>query len=150
MKVLIAEDEASIARSYRTLLESEGYEVILTRDGEECLQTYLRALTQGSLKKLKNSNQDKKDRLKDPRQSGNGIRPPFHVVVLDVRMPKRDGIEVAKEIMSICPEQKILMASAYGEEIAPKMLIVQLGNGVDVLQKPFDLEKFAAMISDLN
>ena len=143
MIILIAEDQPAIAESFRVFLESEGHEVVLTYDGEACLQMYNRAITSRP-RFARISNDNKWASAKD------NVQPPFNVVVLDVRMPKIDGVDVAKEIMSMCPDQKIVMSTAYGEETAPKMLIEQLGKSVDILQKPFDLENFAAMINDLN
>jgi CheY-like chemotaxis protein len=150
MKILIAEDQIAIAENFKILLESEGQDVILTHDGEACLQMYNRALIQGSNGKATSNNGKRKAKSRGAPQKSKVMLPPFNVVVLDVRMPKLDGVEVAKEIISICPNQKILMATAYGEEIAPRILSEQLGTSVDILQKPIDLEKFAAMINDLN
>jgi DNA-binding NarL/FixJ family response regulator len=36
-----------------------------------------------------------------------------HIVVLDSRMPERDGLDVAADIFAIAPTQKIVMFSAY-------------------------------------
>jgi len=38
------------------------------------------------------------------------------VVIIDVAMPKLNGIEAAKQIKAACPETAILMVSAYGYE----------------------------------
>lgn len=46
--------------------------------------------------------------------SGSDITPsPFDVVVLDYKMPDKNGMEVAKEILRINPHQRIMFASAY-------------------------------------
>ncbi|MDQ3967915.1 MAG: hypothetical protein M3275_05910 [Thermoproteota archaeon] len=37
------------------------------------------------------------------------------VVILDYKMPKKDGLRVAKEILDMNPEQRIIFASAYVE-----------------------------------
>lgn len=44
------------------------------------------------------------------------IQQPFDVVVLDYRMPKKDGLQVAKEILKLNPKQRIIFASAYVKE----------------------------------
>ena len=36
-----------------------------------------------------------------------------HVVVLDSRMPERNGLDVAADIFAIAPNQRIVMFSAY-------------------------------------
>ena len=42
MKVLVAEDEPEMLRSYRTLLEDLGFDVVTARDGQACLDAYRR------------------------------------------------------------------------------------------------------------
>jgi YesN/AraC family two-component response regulator len=39
------------------------------------------------------------------------LRP--HVVVLDYRMPKMDGLTCAREILTIAPDQKLVLFSAH-------------------------------------
>jgi two-component system cell cycle response regulator CpdR len=101
--------------------------VIVTRDGEACLQLYTASLLEAP--QLKKS-----------------TRPPFDIVVLDVRMPKIDGVQVAKQIISKYPKQRIIMATAYGEETV-KGLVERLGETVEILQKPFDLDTLATMVN---
>lgn len=41
---------------------------------------------------------------------------PFDLVVLDYKMPKINGMEVAKEIFGISWRQRIVLASAYPQD----------------------------------
>lgn len=41
-------------------------------------------------------------------KSGN-----FDIVLLDIMMPQKDGLEVLKEIKAASPETKVLMMTAY-------------------------------------
>lgn len=91
LKILVAEDEPEVLRIYKILLEDEGYQVFTTITGKECLDTFT-------------SEFDKVDR-----------RPPFDLVLFDHRMPKKSGAEVAKEILVLCPTQRLLIVTAYSD-----------------------------------
>jgi len=117
MNVLIAEDNKDTAIQYKIILEGRNHSVVLTGDGEECLKVYY-------------------DALKSSKPSEN---PVFDVVLLDYRMPKRDGIEVAKEILSLNPKQRIIFASAYVKGTLIESM-KQLQQVVELIHKPFTLD----------
>jgi DNA-binding NtrC family response regulator len=61
---------------------------------------------------------------------------PFDAVILDHRIPKMKGLEVAKEIISLNPHQRIIIASAYNKDVfneAAEYFDLPL----EILQKPF-------------
>ncbi|MCJ7521554.1 MAG: response regulator transcription factor, partial [Dehalococcoidia bacterium] len=37
------------------------------------------------------------------------------VAIIDINMPKLDGIEVTKQVKALCPQTKVLILSAYDE-----------------------------------
>lgn len=132
MKILVAEDEANIGTQYRTVLEQNKHRVHITSDGEQCLQAYY----------------DELDKLAKEGSEGRGRRkPPFDAVVLDYRMPKKDGMEVAREILAIEPKQRILFASAYVVDTLVES-VKNLQQVVELLQKPFDLYEFVDLLED--
>jgi CheY-like chemotaxis protein len=139
MKILVAEDEQSIASQYKMALESGGHEVQVTIDGENCLEAYTKALRHTKIMTT----------FKNPESFANkdGVPVPFDTVVLDYRMPKKDGMQVAKEILALCPEQRIIFASAYVLETLQES-VKELGQVVELLQKPFDLDKLVDTIED--
>lgn len=59
----------------------------------------------------------------------------FDLVIMDIKMPKMDGISAAKKIMIMKPQQQIVFISGYSENVELKTLR-QLPN-VDFLPKPF-------------
>ncbi len=67
-KILIAEDDEELLKTYRKLIENAGFQVIEARDGEEVLVMVA------------------------------AEKP--HVIILDIEMPKKDGLEVLKELRS--------------------------------------------------
>jgi len=125
MKILIAEDELDIAMQYKIILEARNHSVVITGDGEECLKVYY-------------------DALKSSKSSEN---PVFDVVLLDYRMPKRDGIEVAKEILSLNPKQRIIFASAYVKGTLVDSM-KQLQHVVELIHKPFTLDVLVNVIEN--
>jgi two-component system KDP operon response regulator KdpE len=120
LKILVAEDEPKILRIYELLLGNEGYQVYGTKDGKECFDVY-------------------KTELKD-----NNI--PFDLVLLDLRMPEKDGVEVAKEIFAVCSTQKILMVTAYAGQLS---LMDENLKKLRVIEKPFDADELLKIISQL-
>lgn len=72
---------------------------------------------------------------------------PFDAVVLDYRIPEKDGMEVAKEILGINPEQRIIFASAYVKETLEDA-VKQLKQVVELMQKPFDADVLVDTIED--
>lgn len=61
--------------------------------------------------------------------------PQFDAVDLDYKMPKKDGMDVAKEILALNPYQRIIFAFAYFMEFLGD-LVKQLKQVVELMQKP--------------
>ena len=123
MKILVAEDEPEILRIYKLLLGEKGYQVIATEDGKECLDAY-----KTELNKTMNGNI------------------PFNLVILDYRMPEKNGIEVAKEILALCPAQELLMVTAYKGQLELHDKNLQK---MQIIEKPFDVDELLVTISQL-
>lgn len=124
MNILIAEDNQFTATQYDRILRKYGHRVVITKDGSECLQKY-----RDNLKKTEFESLDAN---------------PFDVVVLDQSMPKKSGSEVANEILSVKPTQKIIFASAYA--LSGNKESERLEDKVEYLQKPFSLNSFVQKI----
>ncbi|MEM7816618.1 MAG: response regulator [Candidatus Aenigmatarchaeota archaeon] len=58
------------------------------------------------------------------------------LVLLDIRMPKMDGLQTLKKLLEIKPELKVLMITAVNDEDKVKKAIEQGASGY--LLKPFD------------
>jgi CheY-like chemotaxis protein len=132
MRVLIAEDDLDVASSYLKALGKSNHEVVISSDGEDCLKTYRSNIE----KAAKVSNNDSA-----PSSST------FDAVILDYRMPKKDGIEVAKEILELNPNQRIIFASAYVKETLEDA-VKELKRVVELMQKPFDADALVDTIED--
>lgn len=75
------------------------------------------------------------------------MRSPFDAVLLDYRMPKKDGMEVAQEILALYPRQRIIFASAYVRETLLDS-VNQLNRVVELLQKPFRIKALIDTLED--
>lgn len=106
-RVLIVDDEGSIRRTLRDILEFEKYEVSEAANGQECLV---------ALKKEK-----------------------FDVVILDIKMPKMDGMEALERIQETAADTPVIMISGHAN-IDTAVEAVRKG-AFDFISKPPDLNR---------
>ena len=69
------------------------------------------------------------------------------VVVMDVMMPKKDGVEACREIMESAPETRVLMLTASTEEDAVVEAVAAGATGH--LQKETDRERLLSAMRDV-
>ena len=69
------------------------------------------------------------------------------VVVMDVMMPKKDGVEACREIMESAPETRVLMLTASTEEDAVVEAVAAGATGF--LQKETDRERLLSAVRDV-
>ena len=105
-RVLIVDDEESIRRTLREILEYEDVEVDEASDGDAALAK-LRERT-------------------------------FDAVLLDIKMPKRDGIEVLDTCLEVWPELPVIMISGHAD-IKTAVEATQKG-AFHFIEKPPDLQ----------
>ena len=112
MKLLFAEDEKSLSRAVKMILEKSNYVVDAVYDGAEALD-YLAA------------------------DSYDGV-------ILDIMMPKKDGIAVLREMRERGDMTPVLLLTAKSE-IDDKVLGLDSGAN-DYLTKPFDSKELLARL----
>ncbi len=112
MRILLAEDERSLARALVHILERNNYSAEAVYDGEEALR-YL--------------------------EIGN-----FDAAILDIMMPKMDGITVLKKLRAQGNTIPVIMLTAKSE-VDDKVLGLDSGAN-DYLTKPFDTKELLARI----
>ena len=130
MKILIAEDDKDTALLFKMALEKRGHRVITAQNGEDGLKIYHEELQNIRLKT------DLSERVQ-----------PFDAVILDYKMPRINGMEVAKEILAVNSHQRIVFASAYVKETLVDS-IKQLNQVVELMQKPFGERALIDTIED--
>lgn len=112
MRILLAEDERTLAKAVVKIFEKNKYSADAVYDGEEAL-AYL--------------------------ETGN-----YDVAVLDIMMPKADGITVLKKIRAAGNDIPVIMLTAKSE-IEDRVLGLDSGAN-DYLPKPFDSRELLARI----
>ena len=133
-RILIAEDDEDTALTYKMALKDAGYEAKIVDNGEDCAKIYLENFQEFRL-------------LKSKKTAVHPYDQPFEVVILDYRIPRMDGLQVAKEILTVNPRQRIIFASAYVKETL-KDSVRGLKQVVELLQKPFSSQILVDMIRD--
>ncbi len=121
LNILIAEDNAFTSKQYKTALEKKGHRVTLTQDGEECFDVY-------------NDEAKYSELFKEQKSSS-----PFDIVLLDQNMPRKTGIDTAKDILNLRKNQRIIFLTAYGEKILQNVNDLK-DDTLQIIQKPFSLD----------
>jgi PAS domain S-box-containing protein len=113
--VLLVDDEASVRHVVRMMIEYLGFSVLTAADGRQALDLY--------------------------RERGGEIT----LVVLDMTMPRLDGVETFRELRRIDPKACVILSSGYAEEDVVSQLA---GKGLSgFIQKPYTLDKLRASLS---
>lgn len=120
MEILVAEDDAEIASFYKITLEEKRHRVILTENGEQCLEVY----------------NDKWHNIRYllTHASTTSVQP-FDVVILDHKMPRINGLDVAKEILVVNPRQRIIFLSTYVDILEESTKQYLEKQDIELLQK---------------
>ena len=64
---------------------------------------------------------------------------PFDCILLDIKMPGKDGLETLEEIREISPEIKVIIVTGY-QSVETASKAVKLG-AIDYITKPFESEE---------
>ena len=113
MRILIVEDEFSLADIIATKLKEEKYNVDISLDGEEGLDNSL-----------------------------SGI---YDLIILDIMLPKINGIEILKEIRENDIDSKVIMLTAKSS-LDDKLIGLENGAN-DYITKPFHMEELIARVN---
>lgn len=115
MRVLIAEDEVSIAKALKIMLEKEKYTVDIVHDGQEAFEYITGAI--------------------------------YDVLVLDIMMPRMDGITLLRKIRKLGIATPTLFLTAKAE-VEDRVTGLDAGAD-DYLPKPFATSEFLARVRAL-
>ena len=113
MRILVVEDEFSLADIIATKLRKEKYNVDISSDGEEGLDNAL-----------------------------SGV---YDLIILDIMLPKINGIEILKEIRNNNIDTKVIMLTAKSS-LDDKLVGFEYGAN-DYVTKPFHIEELIARVN---
>ena len=130
VKLLVADDDYSTTDLYKQVLEGRGHDVIVVNRGEQCIKVYseqVSVIKESSL--------------------AHGHTSPYDCVILDFKLPDINGGDVAKEILTLNPHQRIIIISAYASEI-----LLQDSDWssipIEILEKPISNDVLIGTVED--
>ncbi len=118
-RILVVDDEPSLAQATKQILERLGYEVDCRTNGLEALEVF------------RQQHREK----------------PYDLVITDMTMPQLTGADLARELLGLQPDLPILLCTGFNETINPekaKSLGIQ-----GVLMKPVAVRDLAGLIRDV-
>jgi len=74
----------------------------------------------------------------------------YHLAILDIHMPGRDGFELAREMRQVRSEQKILIITGLSAgEVYRHLTTAENTDFNDILYKPFSFEKIKQVVGSV-
>jgi two-component system, OmpR family, response regulator RegX3 len=112
-RILIADDEPSVRDAVGYALQQEGYEVTLASDGEDA-----------------------------DEKAANGA-PDFDLLILDIMMPGRSGLDICRDVRARSPVPIILLTAKDAE--VDKVVGLEVGAD-DYVTKPFSVRELIGRV----
>ena len=115
-RAIVADDEPIVLRATAAVLRQIGFEVVTASDGAEAVKHF----------------------LSNPSE--------FDLVLLDLTMPKMNGLEATQKIFQARSDAKVVLMSGYSEEAA---ISAADRPPSAFLEKPFQFEKLKQLLKEL-
>ncbi|MBX3020670.1 MAG: PAS domain S-box protein [Bdellovibrionales bacterium] len=116
--VLLVEDDSHLRSAFVPMLEGKGYKVLVASDGKEAVDLCR-------------------------KYSGD-----IHLLLTDVIMPGISGFDLAKEVLKLRPDLRVLYMSGYTSD-ALENSGVESTTDLDFIQKPFDTNTLLRKIHEV-
>ncbi|MCH6255219.1 PAS domain S-box protein [Puniceicoccaceae bacterium K14] len=115
-RILVVEDDETMCDCISGLLVQYNYEVFSTNQAEDAL-----------------------DFFEQPE-------PPFDLLITDLLLPRMKGSELAKRLLEVAPEMKVIYMTGYSDEM---LVDFDLPDDAVVLKKPFSLKSALTAIQSM-
>lgn len=115
--ILVVDDEPFVRDLALDILSPAGYKVLMAKDGVEALHMY------------------------------HAYKDSIDLLLLDIVMPKMNGMQVFNKIKATNPEQKILICSGYDTEELYAKKLIELG--AEFTPKPFKMYELLKKIREI-
>lgn len=120
-KILVMDDEVQLTTMATRMLKLLGYEVGISKNGEEAIDKYKKALESGE---------------------------PYDVVILDLTVPgAMGGKEAVKGLLEVDPNVKAIVSSGYSND--PIMAGYREYGFLGVMAKPYSIEDLGEKLKDV-
>jgi CheY-like chemotaxis protein len=115
--ILIVEDDRAARSALEDIFDLLGYRSLMAQDGEEALRLY------------------------------NQHAAEIDLVLSDLRMPKMDGIELARQLAALDPNVKLVLSTGYAsDEQRQAVEAVKIDGWI---RKPYSIEQLMGLINQL-
>ncbi|MBU8870475.1 MAG: response regulator [Gemmatimonadales bacterium] len=114
--ILLADDEETVCAVGKIMLERMGFAVITVADGREALEVF------------------------------HARRDEITCVLLDLTMPRLDGVETFRELRRFDPEVRVILCSGYNEQDSTQHFV---GKGLaGFIQKPYNIAALRSKLKE--
>ena len=115
--LLIAEDEEMVRTFMQKIFKRAGYKVIAAIDGEDAVAKF------------------------------RGNQESISLVLSDVIMPGKNGVEILEEVRKMKPDTKVLFISGYTANVIHEKGVFE--EGIDYIAKPFEKDKLLQKVREV-
>ncbi|MGQ9713994.1 MAG: GAF domain-containing protein [Anaerolineae bacterium] len=115
--ILVVDDEEDVRGLVTRVLRAEGYHVLQAEDGQRAVEVLVQC----------------KDEV--------------DLVMLDLIMPRMDGVETFRRLREIKPDARVLISSGYSPDLEGQALLEEGAAGF--LQKPYDMDQVLRKVREV-
>ncbi len=114
-RILVADDEPNMRRLIHDILHNRGCEVEVFENGAQAIEAL--------------------------QQAGAKARPPYHLVLSDIKMPDKNGYEVFAAARAVLPGVPVILMTGFGYDPHHSIVRASQEGLQSVLFKPFQVER---------